>query len=201
MTAVEFDKKRKFFAVLSAWLMIFTPITGIFLGAAGYFKFFAEHVSFWNLGCAMFFCALIFAAIVFFALDRWRKRFISRHPEMRYLNEWISIMGSAEKYPIHLEGGILVLMEVEKKLEESAMFVSHCLDARDEIVRSINKQQTNTVGRSIMEDSLERLACTTERAEQEYGREWTLFVDHLCILSGAIYTDPKAYRESLLKKA
>jgi hypothetical protein len=136
--------------------------------------------------------------VTVFVSEHLAKKLVDQHPEMTYLDKWVRVMGTADKFPIDGAVKVDLIPELAKKLEVSARLVNIAIDARDRMVETMKGHKEGSVARGFLQAGYDNLASMAESQNKKYLAEWNLCVEKLQILSGPDYFDPRRYREGLV---
>jgi hypothetical protein len=136
--------------------------------------------------------------------DKRYSRFIKDHPEMKDLDEWKVLMGSAERYPVDNEARAAFAPEARSILELYARWTNACFNFM-EAMRTFRDVYKRNSDQEWERGSWKSINCTWEmiaaRADEvnktEYLRRWKLFIDDMGIAISP--NDPRDFREGFLE--
>lgn len=182
MTAVQYIEKRDKFSRIGKWLGLLLGIVTLVAGYAVYFRLVPlgerNGDSFWWMGGPSF----IVAVATMWIFWRFREKFIRRHPEMEYLEDWISIVGTAKRYPVDVSDRVQLAPEIARKLKTAASCTNLAFEMRDRMFAQAEEYHVLSAERALLRKMHKELASIAEEGDSEYIEMWELFVNHLRIL-------------------
>jgi hypothetical protein len=115
---------------------------------------------------------------------------------MVYLDDWVSLKGSALSYPINDGEKRGLRWQVQFELRGLAIFADFIFAERDDARARANGFQRGTPERAAADLILATLEGLADDANRKYSALWDLYVTKLEILKGPEWTDRNKYRES-----
>lgn len=201
MTAVEFLGKKEKFQGRILFFAFAVPVTILLAGMIGEFIYGTlHHIN--NPGSWFVFWVGIPTATTyalgFWAQNRARDKFIHAHPEMENLDEWVSLMGSAERYPTDDAAKIALLPEAFVLLERYAKSTNMAFN-----LRNLNRELRDRYPKNSFQWASLDIFCDglAKRADEiyikDYRRRWYLLVTHLKLKVNP--DNLEAFREQFIK--